>query len=103
MRFFLFTIIQNVINLIRFAEWVEHQDMSSGPSVKCPRCSLALYQVVAVSRGLNALSGDSPKIQSDVQGYFMTCPHCGERINFTRDPSAPSGIGYQLERRCGES
>jgi len=101
MPFFGCRIIQNVINLIRFGEKAEDRSMSGAPSVMCPSCARALYRVVMVSRGLNALSDDSPKIQSDVNGYFMVCLHCRERIALKRDRSAPSGIGYQVDSGCG--
>ena len=66
-------------------------------SVKCPSCSRALYRVVAVSPRMKALSGDSPRMESDLKGYFMKCPHCLKRIGFMKKVAAElGGFGFEL-------
>lgn len=73
--------------------------MAAGPSIKCPCCSQALYRVVAVSPRVMALSGDSPRIENDLKGYFMMCPHCDKRIAFVRVTAAPGSIGFEPARQ----
>jgi hypothetical protein len=70
--------------------------MLAGLRVNCPCCSQPLYQVTSIARGLSALSRDSPSIEFDSDGYFMTCRHCRKRIVFERNDRAPSGIGFEL-------
>ena len=66
-------------------------------SVKCPYCAKALYRVVAVSSRMKALSGDSPRMESDLKGYFMKCPHCLTRVAFMKkDEAEGEGFGFEL-------
>jgi hypothetical protein len=73
-------------------------------SVKCPCCAKALYRLVAVSPRMKALSGDSPKMASDLKGYFMKCLHCGKRIAFMKSAGESDGFGFRLAREqpCSE-
>ena len=66
-------------------------------SAKCPYCAKALYRVVAVSPRMKALSGDSPRLESDLKGYFMKCPHCLTRVAFMKkDEADAEGFGFEL-------
>jgi DNA-directed RNA polymerase subunit RPC12/RpoP len=52
--------------------------------VPCPRCGKPLYSAISLEDATNAGAVSSPKIEKSAQGYYMHCPHCGERIAMQR-------------------
>ena len=52
--------------------------------VPCPRCGKALYSAVSLDDGVDAGAVESPRVESDADGFHMNCPHCGERIAMQR-------------------
>jgi sarcosine oxidase delta subunit len=52
--------------------------------VPCPSCGKALYSAVSLDDGVDAGAVESPKVQHDAQGDYMTCPHCAKRIPMAR-------------------
>ena len=52
--------------------------------VPCPRCGKALYSAVSLDDGVDAGAVESPRVESDPDGFHMNCPHCGKRIAMQR-------------------
>jgi transcription elongation factor Elf1 len=52
--------------------------------VPCPRCGKPLYSSVSLEDGVDAGAVESPKVEHDASGYFMTCPHCAKRVAMER-------------------
>jgi transcription elongation factor Elf1 len=50
----------------------------------CPRCGKALYSATSLEDAANTGAAESPKVESNGRGYYMKCPHCGERIDMQR-------------------
>jgi hypothetical protein len=52
--------------------------------VPCPRCAQPMYWAVSLEDGVDAGAVESPRVERDAQGYFMSCPHCAVRIAMER-------------------
>ena len=52
--------------------------------VPCPGCGKALYSAVSLEDAVDAGAVESPKVEHDAQGHYMSCPHCGKRVPMAR-------------------
>jgi hypothetical protein len=52
--------------------------------VPCPGCGKTLYSAVSLEDAVDAGAVESPKVEHDADGYYMSCPHCGRRIGMAR-------------------
>jgi DNA-directed RNA polymerase subunit RPC12/RpoP len=52
--------------------------------VPCPGCGKALYSAVSLEDAVDAGAIESPKVEHDLQGDYMRCPHCGKRVPMAR-------------------
>jgi DNA-directed RNA polymerase subunit RPC12/RpoP len=52
--------------------------------VPCPRCGKAMYSAVSLEDAVDAGSVESPKVEHDLQGDYMRCPHCAQRVPMAR-------------------
>lgn len=52
--------------------------------VPCPRCAKALYSAVSLEDGVDAGAVESPRVERDAAGHYMTCPHCAQRVRMER-------------------
>lgn len=52
--------------------------------VPCPHCAGVLYVALSLDDGINPATPESPKIESDSAGFYMTCPHCRKRVAMER-------------------
>jgi hypothetical protein len=52
--------------------------------VPCPNCGRALYSSVSLDDGVDAGAVGSPKVEHDMQGDYMKCPHCAKRVPMAR-------------------
>jgi hypothetical protein len=52
--------------------------------VPCPRCGKALYSAVSLEDGVDAGAVESPRVERDAAGHYMTCPHCTQRVRMER-------------------
>lgn len=64
--------------------------------VNCPHCSQVLYRLGQMDeRGVLGKTKDSPSIENDQHGDFMTCPHCQRQVRMERVSSAV-GAGFRV-------
>jgi sarcosine oxidase delta subunit len=52
--------------------------------VPCPHCNETLYSSLSLENGMDPAGLESPKIQADHSGFYMTCPHCAKRVPLER-------------------
>ncbi len=52
--------------------------------VPCPGCGKALYSAVSLEDAVDAGAVESPKVEHDLQGDYMRCPHCAKRVPMAR-------------------
>jgi hypothetical protein len=52
--------------------------------VPCPACHRALYTAVSLEGGVDAGAVESPKVEHDARGDYMTCPSCKARVPMAR-------------------
>lgn len=52
--------------------------------VHCPNCDKFVYTALTLEDSFPDDAPASPKIESDAQGDFLRCPHCGRRISLLR-------------------
>lgn len=52
--------------------------------VPCPACGAPLYSAVSLEDGVDAGAVESPKVEHDARGHYMTCPGCGTRVPMAR-------------------
>jgi hypothetical protein len=43
-----------------------------------------MYWAVSLEDGVDAGAVESPRVERDAHGYFMSCPHCALRIAMER-------------------
>jgi hypothetical protein len=79
----------------RRAEWVAQrqreqklrkarEDMLPTHDVPCPHCGKTLFSSTSLEDGVNAGTPESPAVQEDRAGLYMSCPHCAERVPMQR-------------------
>jgi len=54
--------------------------MPTVEDVPCPCCNKVLYRAVKHENGLTTRQDTTQPLGNDVNGDFMTCPHCRKRI-----------------------
>jgi DNA-directed RNA polymerase subunit RPC12/RpoP len=52
--------------------------------VDCPGCGKFVYTALTLDDAFPAEAPTSPKVQSDAQGDYLPCPHCGYRMPMKR-------------------
>jgi hypothetical protein len=52
--------------------------------VPCPACAAPLYSAVSLEDGVDAGAVESPKVEHDARGDYMTCPGCKARVPMAR-------------------
>ena len=52
--------------------------------VPCPACHRPLYTAVSLEDGVDAGAVESPKVEHDAHGDYMTCPSCKARVRMAR-------------------
>lgn len=62
-------------------------------NVPCPCCRKSLYRLGRVQRGggdaIWLTTTDSPRVESDNNGHFITCAYCTKRIAMIEVPGIP--------------
>jgi DNA-directed RNA polymerase subunit RPC12/RpoP len=68
--------------------------------VHCPGCDKFVYTALTLEDSFPADGVTSPKVDSDAQGDYLRCPHCGMRIAMQR-VTTDRGVSFQYapERR----
>ena len=64
----------------------------------CPRCKNLLYRIERTADSERwSKAADSPDIERDDKGHFMTCRRCSSRIGMRRSSSTP-GWDFEVVR-----
>ena len=63
--------------------------------VSCPHCGKTLFSSTSLEDGVNAGTPESPAVQEDPGGLYMSCPHCAERVPMQRITRG-SAVAYQV-------
>lgn len=90
----------------RRAEWVVQRQreqklrkareaMLPTHDVPCPHCGKTLFSSTSLEDGVNAGTPESPAVQEDPGGLYMSCPHCAERVPMQRITRG-SAVAYQV-------
>jgi DNA-directed RNA polymerase subunit RPC12/RpoP len=51
--------------------------------VDCPYCGKFLYSALSLENVVDADAPTSPKVETDVGGNYLRCPHCRARVAMT--------------------
>lgn len=90
----------------RRAEWVlqrqreqklrkARETMLPTHDVPCPHCGKTLFSSTSLEDGVNAGTPESPVVQEDPGGLYMSCPHCAQRVAMQRITRG-SAVAYQV-------
>lgn len=52
--------------------------------VPCPHCGGGLYSALSLDDGIAPRTPESPRIEADAAGFYMSCPHCAQRVRMER-------------------
>jgi len=52
---------------------------------RCEACGTLLYEIVGAGNASLPITALAP-LRKEGDGFFMTCPGCGQRIEFVADP-----------------
>jgi hypothetical protein len=63
--------------------------------VHCPGCDKFVYTALTLEDSFAADAPTSPKVESDGEGDFLRCPHCGWRLALVR---VTTGAGVAFRR-----
>jgi transcription elongation factor Elf1 len=67
-------------------------------TIPCPRCNGELLHAARQAPGILATRIGDPELQPDEKGYFVTCPHCAERIDVDVTSVEGSGARWRIRR-----
>lgn len=63
--------------------------------VDCPACGKFLYTALSLEDVLAADTLMSPKVESDADGDYLRCKHCGARVAMKRITTS-AGAGFRI-------
>lgn len=63
--------------------------------VNCPACGKFLYTALSLEDVLAAEAPMSPKVESDADGDYLRCEHCGTRVAMKRITTG-AGVGFRV-------
>ena len=63
--------------------------------VHCPGCGSFVYTALSLEDVFVADSPASPRVMTDAQGDYLSCPHCRSRMPMKRI-TTNAGVGFRL-------
>lgn len=62
--------------------------------VHCPKCDKFVFSALSLEDAFAADAPTAPKVRSDAEGDFVSCPHCGARLSLTRI-TTDAGVSFR--------
>ena len=66
--------------------------------IPCPCCRKPLFVLIEVTKGdtIELVTPESPRVETDDAGSFITCPHCSKRVVMLPNHPPGSRAGYYV-------
>ncbi len=63
--------------------------------VDCPKCGRFVYTALSLEDVFAADGPESPRVLTDAQGDYLSCPHCKTRIPMKRI-ATDAGVAFRV-------
>ena len=65
--------------------------------VPCPHCKETLLRIRPIAENATGIHQDDPHMEHEDGEYFVTCPHCDNKVLMESVPEGPSGISFRVK------